>query len=93
MLGRSYTHPQLQTFTDPCVSPTPHNQKETTASEHTRSGSSLQNKDTESHLGILRPTCADISFLFLSESLNLSEVGFQNWKMGLITTRVGHGDE
>lgn len=35
----------------------------------------------------------DINFLFLSESLNLSELSFLSWEMGLITTCVGHGDE
>lgn len=35
----------------------------------------------------------DMSFLFLRESLNLSEAGFCDWKMGSVTTQVGHGDE
>lgn len=49
---------------------------------------------TQSHTdGFLVPLVPDIDFLFLSESLSLSEFSFLTWEMGLITTCVGHGDD
>ena len=50
----------------------------------------MTQRHTDGFLDLIVP---DISFLFLSESLGLSELSFLNWEMGFITTHVGHGDE